>query len=154
MDSPQEKLKQMGIVLPTPPAGVGAYVTWIRTGNLVITSGQLPWENGVMAFPGKCGLDFQVDQGYQAARLCGINALAQINQAVDGNLERVRQIVRVEGYVHTAPGFRGHPDVLNGASEFFNDVFGKKGVHVRVALGIDEMPLNAAVQIVVWAEVD
>ncbi len=151
--TPNEKLKEMGIVLPEPPAGVGAYVPWIQTGNLVITSGQLPWKDGVMAFGGKCGSDFGIPDGYQAAKLCAINALAQISQAVDGDLSCVKQIVRVEGFVHTAPGFRGHPDVLNGASEFFNHVFGDAGIHARVALGIDEMPLNAAVQIVVWVEV-
>lgn len=153
MSSPRENLQKAGIELPVPPKGVGAYVTWIKTGNLVITSGQLPWKNGEMAFPGKCGSDIDIQGGYQAARLCGINAIAQINDAVEGDLEKVKQIVRVEGYVHTAPGFRGHPDVLNGASDLLNEIFGDKGIHVRVALGIDEMPLDAAVQIVVWAEV-
>jgi len=154
MNDPKQYLEEAGIELPDAPPGVGAYVTWIKTGNLIITSGQLPWVDGEMAYSGKCGLDFDVTEGYQAARICAINALAQINNAVDGDLTKVKQIVRVEGYVHTAPGFRGHPNVLNGASEFFNQVFGEKGVHVRVALGIDEMPLNAAVQIVVWAEVE
>lgn len=153
MNDPQQKLNEAGIILPKPPSGVGAYVTWIRTGNLVITSGQLPWKDGVMAYPGKCGKDLDIEQGYKAARLCGINGLAQLSAAVDGDLSRIKQIVRVEGYVHTAPGFRGHPDVLNGASEFFNEIFGDQGIHVRIALGIDEMPLDAAVQIVVWAEI-
>lgn len=153
MSSPKENLINAGIELPVPPKGVGAYVTWIKTGNLIVTSGQLPWNDGVMAFPGKCGKELDIPTGYQAARLCAVNAIAQINDAVEGDLGRVNQIVRVEGYVHTAPGFRGHPDVLNGASDLFNEIFGDKGIHVRVALGIDEMPLDAAVQIVVWAEV-
>ena len=93
------------------------------------------------------------DQGYQAARQCAINAISQLKAAA-GDLDRVRQIVKVDGYVHTAPGFRGHPQVLNGASELIRSVFGERGRHARLAVGIDEMPLNAAVQICVTAEIE
>ncbi len=93
-----------------------------------------------------------VEQGYEAAKQCGLNAIAQLKAAV-GDLEKIRQIVRVEGYVHCVPGFREHPKVLNGASELLNSVFGERGRHTRVALGIADMPLDAPVQIVVWAEV-
>ncbi len=142
---------ELGLTLPSPPPGVGAYIPWNRTGNLVITSGQLPWVNGEMAFAGKLGAEFNEEQGYEAARICGLNALAQLRDAA-GTLDQVVKIVRLEGYVHTAPGFRGHPQVLNGASELFNQVFGDAGKHARLALGIDEMPLDAAVQLCVWAE--
>ncbi len=148
---PEARLADMGITLPPPPAAVAAYEPWVRTGNLVITSGQLPWRDGVMAYAGKLGVELSDDDGYQAARLCGLNALAQIKAAA-GELSRVQRIVRLEGYVHSGPGYRGQPQVLNGASELFNEVFGDRGRHSRTALGINEMPLDAAVQLVVWAE--
>ena len=149
----ESKLIELGIELPPPPPAVAAYEPWMRTGNLVITSGQLPWRDGEMGFAGRCGEEITEDQGYQAARQCAINAIAQIKAAA-GDLDRVRRIVKVDGYVHTAPGFRGHPQVLNGASELFNAVFGERGSHARLAIGVDEMPLNAAVQICVTAEIE
>jgi len=121
-----EKLRELGITLPPAPAAVGAYLPWVRTGNLVFTSGQLPWLEGKLAYTGKLGADLGVEQGYQAARLCAINGIAQLKAAA-GDLERVRQIVRIEGYVHAAPGFHDHPKVLNGASELLNEVFGTRG---------------------------
>ncbi|MBI1914539.1 MAG: RidA family protein [Planctomycetes bacterium] len=147
-----EKLRELGITLPAAPAAVGAYLPWARTGNLIFTSGQLPWLEGKLAYTGKLGADLGLDQGYQAARLCAINAIAQLAAAA-GDLERIRQIVRIEGYVHAAPGFHDHPKVLNGASDLFNAVFGPRGQHTRTALGINEMPLDAAVQLSVLAEV-
>ena len=151
--SVEAKLTELGIELPPPPPAVAAYEPWMRTGNLVFTSGQLPWRDGEMAHSGRCGEEITEDQGYQAARQCAINAIAQIKAAA-GDLDRVKRIVKVDGYVHTAPGFRGHPQVLNGASELFNAVFGERGRHARLAIGVDEMPLNAAVQICVTAEIE
>lgn len=149
----EENLARLGIVLPEPPAAVGAYVTWVRTGNLVITSGQLPWQNKVMMYPGKLGEHVWVDDGYKAARLAALNGIAQL-KAATGDLEKVRRIVRVEGYVHCAPGFRDHPKVLDGASDLMLDVFEERGKHVRTALGIPDMPLNACIQLGFWAEVE
>ena len=148
----EQRLAELGIELPAPPAAVAAYVSVMRTGNLVITSGQLPWVEGQILHEGKLGSEVNDTQGYHAARAAAINAVAQLKLAV-GDLDKVQQIVRVEGYVHCVPGFRGHPQVLNGASELLNEVFGEAGRHTRTALGINEMPLNAAVQLVVWAEV-
>jgi enamine deaminase RidA (YjgF/YER057c/UK114 family)/catechol 2,3-dioxygenase-like lactoylglutathione lyase family enzyme len=148
-----EKLLELGITLPPPPAAVAAYEPWVRVGNLVITSGQLPWREGKLAYTGKLGTDLTVEQGYQAARLCAINALAQLKAAA-GDLQRIRRVLRLEGYVHAGPGFFEHPLVLNGASELVNAVFAEHGRHARTALGINEMPLNAAVQLGVWAEVE
>jgi enamine deaminase RidA (YjgF/YER057c/UK114 family) len=148
----EEKLKQLGISLPEPPPAVAAYVPWVRTGNLVFTSGQLPWDHGKMAYAGRLGAELTEQHGYQAARFCAINALAQLKAAV-GDLEKVRHIIRIDGYVHAAPGFRGHPQVLNGASDLFNEVFGPCGHHARLAVGISEMPFDAAVQLTVIAEV-
>ncbi len=148
----EEQLHRLGLSLPTAPAAVAAYEPWVRTGNLVFTSGQLPWRDGRMAFTGRLGAELTVEQGYQAARQCALNVLAQL-KAATGDLAKVRRLVRVEGYVHCAPGFRGHPQVLNGASELFNAVFGARGAHARLAVGISDMPLDAAVQLTVTAEV-
>lgn len=147
-----KKLEQLGIRLPSPPAAVAAYEPWVRSGDLVITSGQLPWRDGKMAYAGKLGAELDEKEGYEAARLAAINAIAQLKAAI-GDLDKIVRIVRVEGNVHTAQGFRGHPQVLNGASDLFNEVFGPRGRHTRTALGINEMPLDAAVQISVWAQV-
>jgi enamine deaminase RidA (YjgF/YER057c/UK114 family) len=149
----ESRLKKLGLELPTPPQAVGAYVTVARAGNLVVTAGQLPWRGGKLAYTGKLGTELTTQQGYEAAKIAGLNALAQIKSAV-GDLDKVRQIVRLEGYVHCGPGFREHPQVLNGASELLNAVFGDKGKHTRTAVGIHEMPLDSPVQIIVWAEVE
>jgi enamine deaminase RidA (YjgF/YER057c/UK114 family) len=146
----EEKLNKLGFPLPPPPAAVAAYVPWVRTGNLILTSGQLPWRNGEIAFKGRLGAELTEEQGRDAARFCALNALAQLKQAA-GDLERIR-ILKIDGYVHSAPGFRAQPKVLNGASELINEVFGDRGKHARLALGISEMPLDAAVQISMTAE--
>jgi len=151
--TPEEKLAELGIVLPEPPAAVAAYVPWLRTGQLVVTSGQLPLKDGQIVFAGKLGTDLTVEAGYQAARLCALNAMAQLKAAA-GELSRIRQVLRLEGNVHSASGFQQQPQVLNGASELFNEVFGERAGHTRTALGIYEMPLNAAVQLSVFAELE
>jgi enamine deaminase RidA (YjgF/YER057c/UK114 family) len=151
--STEEQLRKLGVELPPAPAPVGAYVAAVRTGNLVVTSGQLPWKGNRLLHTGKLGGELTLEQGREAARVCAVNALAQLKAAV-GALDRVRRIVRVEGYVHCSPGFRQHPQVLDGASEMLNAVFGERGRHTRTALGIHEMPLDAPVQLVVWAEVE
>ena len=143
--SVEAKLTELGIELPPPPPAVAAYEPWMRTGNLVFTSGQLPWRDGEMAYSGRCGEEITEDQGYQAARQCAINAIAQIKAAA-GDLDRVKRIVKVDGYVHTAPGFRGHPQLLNAESQQFNAVFRERGRHPRLAIVVDEMPPNDAVQ--------
>jgi len=147
----EERLRSLGLVLPPPPPAVAAYEPWVRSGEWVMTSGQLPWRDGVMAYVGRLGAELDVEQGYLAARLCALNALAQLRAAA-GSLDHV-SLVRVEGFVHCAPGFRGHPQVLNGASELFNAVLGDAGRHARLALGIADMPLGAAVQVMVTARI-
>jgi enamine deaminase RidA (YjgF/YER057c/UK114 family) len=149
----EDKLNRLGLSLPPPPGAVAAYVPWVRTGNLVFTSGQLPWRDGQIAFRGRLGAELTEEQGWQAARLCALNALAQLKQAA-GDLERVRRILKIDGYVHSAPGFRGQPQVLNGASELVDQIFGERGKHARLALGISDMPLDAAVQLCMTAEID
>lgn len=148
----ESRLVELGHQLPRAPDAVGSYVTVMQTGKLVTTSGQLPFIGKEIAFKGKVGAELHVEDGVNAAHICALNALAQIKACV-GDLDRVTRVVRVEGYVHSAAGFREQPRVLNGASDLFVQVFGEKGRHVRIALGVSEMPLNAAVQLVVWVEV-
>ena len=148
-----ENLQRLSLTLPEPPAAVGAYVTWVRTGNLILTSGQLPWQGTTMLYPGRLGEHVWVEDGYKAARQAALNAIAQLHAATAGDLEKIVRIVRVEGYVHCAPGFRDHPKVLDGASDLFVAVFEERGKHVRTALGIPDMPLNACIQLGIWAEV-
>jgi enamine deaminase RidA (YjgF/YER057c/UK114 family) len=147
----EQNLVRLGIELPTPPAAVANYVAWVRSGNLIVTSGQLPWVGAEMKYEGRCGAELSDEEGYAAARLCAINAIAQLRDAV-GDLERVAQLVRLEGNVHSASGYRGQPQVLNGASDLMMEVFEERGRHTRSALGVAEMPLSAAVQLSVWAE--
>ena len=150
--SAEEQLKRLGLTLPAPPKAVGAYVPYLRTGNLVFTSGQLPWKDGKLAYEGKVGSDLTVDEGYDAARFSALNALAQL-KAATGDLEKVVRIIRLEGYVNCAPGFTNHSEVLNGGSELLVKVLGERGVHTRTAVGSNEMPLNAPVELIVIAEV-
>lgn len=148
----ETRMKELGLELPVAPAAVGFYVPVLQTGNLVITSGQLPFIGKQIVFEGKLGDKLHEDEGRNAARLCALNALAQI-KACAGSLDRVRRIVRVEGYVHSAPGFQNQAHVLNGASELLVEIFGEAGKHTRSAVGVNELPLNAAVELVLWAEV-
>lgn len=152
MSNIESKLQAIGLPLPPAPAAVGAYVPVVRTGYLVVTSGQLPFVGKEIAFAGKLGAELHEQDGWNAARLCAVNALAQIKACI-GSLDKISRIVRVEGYVHSAPGFQNQPKVLNGASELFAELFGEAGKHTRIALGVSEMPLNAAVQLSVWVEV-
>jgi len=153
MSTIEEKLAALDLELPAAPGPVGYYVPVLQTGNLVITSGQLPFIGKEVVFQGKLGEHIHEEDGFNAARLCALNALAQIKACV-GDLERVRRIVRVEGYVQSADGFQSQPQVLNGASKLFVDLFGEAGKHTRVAVGVNELPLNAAVEVAVWAEVE
>lgn len=145
-------LTRLGLSLPDAPAGVGNYEAWVRTGNLVMTSGQVAWVDGTLRYPGRLGAEVSDEDGYQSARLAALNGIAQL-QAATGDLEKVRQVVRIEGCVHCAPGYRGHPQVLNGASDLVREVFEERGRHTRTSLGIADMPLDASVMLMFWAEV-
>jgi enamine deaminase RidA (YjgF/YER057c/UK114 family) len=147
------RLKQLGHSLPTPPAAVGSYVPAVRTGNLIVTSGQLPMIGKTLAFKGKVGKELTEHQGSDAAVICVLNALAQI-KALAGDLDNVKQIVRVDGYVQSADGFTMQPHVMNEASELLAKIFGDAGRHSRIAIGCNELPLNASVEVSIWAEVE
>src|SRR5713101_5752859 len=143
----ETRLQELGVKLPIAPQPVGAYVGVTRVGKLLVTSGQLPWVGEKLLHKGRVGGELTLEQGYEAARICALNALAQLRAEL-ASLDHIKQIVRVEGYVHSAPGFRDHPKVLNGASDLLNKAFGEKGRHTRTALGIADMPLDAPVQLV------
>lgn len=152
MSSVEARLKAHGHEVPVAPAAVGNYVPAVRTGSLVVTSGQLPTIGKEVVFQGKVGQSLTEEQGQHAARLCALNALAQI-KALVGNLDRITRIVRVEGYVQSASGFSRQAAVINGASDLLVEAFGEYGKHTRIAVGVSELPLDAAVELAVWAEI-
>lgn len=141
-----QKLAEMGIVLPHPPAAAGAYVSCVLHGGLLYVSGQLPFDQGKIAFAGRLGETLGVDEGREAAALAAINALAQARLAL-GSLDRIARCLKITGYIAAADGFTHHADVLNGASHLIHSVFGDKGQHARAAIGAANLPLDAAVEI-------
>lgn len=147
-----EKLAELGIELPQVPAPAGAYVPALVDGDHVYTSGQLPFVDGELANPGVLGGSVTVEEGYDAAKLCAINALAAIKSVV-GDLERVKQVVKVVGFVASAPGFDQQPRVINGASELLGEVFGERGQHARSAVGVSALPLGTSVEVEVTVRI-
>jgi enamine deaminase RidA (YjgF/YER057c/UK114 family) len=148
----EKRLSDLGHTVPVAPEAVGFYVPVLRTGNLVVTSGQLPLVGKELMFKGKVGTELRQEEAFHAAKMCALNAIAQIKACI-GDLDRVTRIVRVEGIVQSADGFSQQPQVINGASELFVQAFGEAGKHTRIAIGANELPLNAAVEVAVWAEV-
>jgi enamine deaminase RidA (YjgF/YER057c/UK114 family) len=147
MDSnPEKRLRELGFELPDVPAPAGSYVPATRAGDLVFTAGQLPLEGGELHLRGKVGDAVSVDEASEAARLCALNALAAA-AAETGGLGGISRIVKVTGFVASAPGFNGQPQVLNGASEFLGEVFGDAGLHARSAVGVAELPMDAPVEV-------
>ena len=136
----------MKIILPPPQAPVAAYVPAVTTGDLVYISGTLPMQEGKLLYTGKLGKELTVEQGVECARWAILNALATLQRQI-GDLDRVRQIVRLAGFIASAEGFIQQPQVLNGASLLLVELFGEKGKHVRTAVGAAELPLNAPVEV-------
>lgn len=149
----EARLAELGIELPQPAAPVAAYVPWARSGNTLYVSGQITVWNGERRFVGKLGKDFTVEQGREAARLCGLNILAQAKAACDGDLDRVVRVLRLGGFVNAGPDFHDHPLVINGASELMAEVFGEAGKHARAAVGAPSLPGNVAVEVEAVLEV-
>lgn len=147
MPTPAENLVKLGLTLPAPVPAVAAYVPYVVAGSLVFISGQLPMEGGQLKFTGSVGRDLDLATAQQAARLCALNILAQLNAACGGDLNRVARCVRLGGFVASAPGFFDQPKVANGASELMEQVFGEAGKHARAAVGVNVLPLNAAVEV-------
>jgi enamine deaminase RidA (YjgF/YER057c/UK114 family) len=150
--APEQRLQALGIDLPPAPPAAGDYLPVVVTGTLLMTSGQLPWIAGDLKFKGKIGGELTAEQGFQAFRLSALNAIAQIRAAL-GSLDRVKQIVRLEGTMGCAPGFTDQPAVLNGASRVVNEIFGPRGRHTRMIYSNNEMPLDCATLVVLYAEI-
>ena len=149
----EEKLGSLGIVLPIPPKPAGSYIPAVRTGNLVFVSGQIPISDGKVLYSGKVTKDLSVEEAQKAARLCMINALAQLKSEL-GNLDEISKIVRVSGFVNSPPEFTEQPKVINGASDLLYEIFEKKGQHTRIAIGVSSLPLNSAVEIDMIVEIN
>ena len=149
--SARARLEQLGVVLPQVAAPLASYLPAVRTGNLVYTSGQLPIEGGKLAATGKVGAEVSPEQGKALARICALNALAAVGSVVD--IDTVARVVKVVGFVASAPDFNGQPSVINGASDLLAEVFGDNGAHARSAVGVSELPLDAPVEVELIVEV-
>ena len=144
--SVKEKLSALGLSLPTAAAPVAAYVPAIKSGNLVFTAGQLPVVDGKLLKEGKVGREITAEEAKELAQICALNALAASSLVAD--LDQIKRVVRVGGFVNCAPGFTAIPGVINGASEFLIKIFGDvNGKHARTAVGVAELPLNAPVEV-------
>jgi enamine deaminase RidA (YjgF/YER057c/UK114 family) len=152
MSTPSARLQELGIELPQPPAAIASYVPVVRTGQLAVTSGQLPLLNGALTHTGKVGAELTEQEAALAARQCALNALAHLKREL-GSLDRIERIVKLDGFVQSAPGFSRQPVVINGASDLMLEIFGEAGRHSRVAVGVNELPLNAAVEVAVWVSI-
>lgn len=140
------KLKRLGIELPEAPKPLGAYVPAVKVGSLVYISGEKASVRGTLKYKGKVGKDLTLMEGYEAARVCAINCLAALKTVVEG-LDDVERVVKVIGYVNSAEGFNQQPKVVNGASELLLRIFGEKGQHARVAVGVNELPDDSPVEV-------
>ena len=145
------RLGQLGVALPEVVVPLASYVPAVRTGNLVYTAGQLPMEAGKLTRTGKVGAEVSLEEGKAMARICALNALAAVDSLV--GIDAVTQVVKVVGFVASAPGFNGQPSVINGASDLLAEVFGDKGAHARSAIGVSELPLDAPVEVELIVEV-
>ncbi len=147
----EEKLKSLGITLPVPPKPAGSYIPVVISGNLAFVSGQIPIQDGKVAFTGKVPTEKTTEEAQSAARICAINILAQLKANL-GSLDRVSKIVRVSGFVNSTGDFTEHPKIINAASDLFFEIFGEKGKHSRIAVGVSSLPLNSTVEIDMVAE--
>ncbi|WP_024800985.1 RidA family protein [Nocardia sp. BMG51109] len=147
----RQNLERLGLELPAVATPAGAYIPALRTGSLVYTSGQLPFIGGELSVSGKVGAEVSLEQGQEAAKWCALNALAAVHDLV--GLDAVVRMVKVVGFVASAPGFNDQPLVINGASHLLGEVFGEAGVHARSAVGVFELPKNTPVEVELIAEI-
>ena len=150
--TPEDRLAELGLALPPVVPPVAAYIPAVRSGALVWTSGQLPMAGGALLATGLVGAEITPEQAKDLARVCALNALAAV-ASVTGDLSAVRRVVKVVGFVASAPGFTGQPGVVNGASELLGEVFGEDGRHARSAVGVAVLPLGAPVEVEIVVEV-
>ena len=148
------RLEELGIQLPKAASALANYLPFIITGNLVSISGQIPMGPDGIAYQGKIGQDVSFEDGCAAARLCGINIIAQLSAALDGNLDRVNRIVKLGGFVNCVDGYAEQPKIINAASDLMADIFGDKGRHSRSAVGVNALPLNVPVEIDALVAID
>ena len=149
----EKKLEQLGINLSDAPKPLGSYKPAVVSGNMVFVSGQLPLKDGELLYQGKVDDEVSLEQAVLASRQCAVNSLSILKSEL-GNLDRVRRIVKVTGYVASSPGFNNQANVLNGSSDLYFEVFGEKGVHARAAVGVFELPINSPVEVEVIVEFD
>ncbi len=142
----EEKLKELGIDIPTPPSPAGSYIPVVTTGNLAFVSGQIPMKEGKVIFEGKVPENQSVDSAREAAKICIINGLAQLKINL-GSLDKITKFVRISGFVNSSPDFAEQPKVINAASDLLVEVFGDMAKHSRLAVGVANLPLNSTVEI-------
>ena len=142
----EEKLKELGIEIPTPPSPAGSYIPVVTTGNLAFVSGQIPMKEGKVIFEGKVPENQSVDSAREAAKICIINGLAQLKINL-GSLDKITKFVRISGFVNSSPDFAEQPKVINAASDLLVEVFGDMAKHSRIAVGVANLPLNSTVEI-------
>jgi enamine deaminase RidA (YjgF/YER057c/UK114 family) len=152
VSTPEERIAELGLTLPSDSPPLAAYVPAVRTGDLVFTAGQLPRRDGELVATGKVGAEVTPEVAAEAAAACALNALAAIKGEV-GDLSAVRRVVKVVVFVASAPDFTGQPGVANGASELLGKVFGDAGVHARSAVGVAVLPLDVPVEVELVVEV-
>ncbi len=148
----QQRLDELELALPDPPEPAGAYVPTVVADGIIVTAGMLPLDDGQLLARGRLGAEIDLETGVQCARQCALNALAAICLEL-GNLDRIQRILRVEGFVASTPDFLDQAAVMNGASHLLVDVFGDVGVHTRFAVGAVSLPLNAPVELAIWAKI-
>lgn len=152
MSMVEKKLEELGLTLPQMPKPLAAYVPGIKVGDFIYTSGQIPLLNGQLKYQGQIGGRISLEEGYQAAQLCALNCLSVVKNLI-GDLNQVEQIVKVVGFVNSAPGFTQQPQVINGASELLGTLFEQKGRHARSAVGVNSLPLGAACEVEIIVQV-
>lgn len=151
--SANQRIGDLGIVLPQVATPAGAYVPAVISGNLVFTAGQIPMVDGKLVATGKVGKEISVEQAKDIARICALNAVAAVKSVI-GDLDRVKKVVKVVGFVASEPSFTQQPAVVNGASELLEQIFGEKGIHARSAVGVAVLPLDAPVEVELVVEFD
>ncbi|MFC2024208.1 RidA family protein [Chloroflexota bacterium] len=147
------KIRELGYTLPIVAEAIGVYVSAVKVGSLLFLAGVIPEINGDLKYKGKLGRELSVENGREASRLCVLNSLAAIKHHI-GDLDNVKRFVRLVGYVNSAPGFVEQPMVVDGASQLLVDVFGERGRHARLAVGVAELPLGASVELEIIVEVE
>lgn len=149
----EARMQERGLSIPNIPPPAGAYVPAVQSGNLVFCSGQGPYKDGSLAYVGQVGSEVSLEDAYQAARIAGLNCLAEIRSVV-GSINRISRVVQIRGFVNSAPDFHDQPKVVNGASELMLEIFGDSGQHARCALGTNNLPGNIPVEIEMVVEIE